>query len=98
MIAQAQAIDGLVQYGIAVLAMAGIFYYVVRPLIQQNSEALTLLRKSVETNTLAVQSFERHEEKEAEVHHELKEGQEEIRRLLQVRLAEIPKRNLPETA
>lgn len=50
-------LEGIVQYGIAALAMVGVFYYVVKPLIQQNSEAIKQNGDTLELLRKAVQEF-----------------------------------------
>jgi hypothetical protein len=80
-------VDALLQCGIAGATFALVMLCVVVPLIRHQlrtqTMALDLLRKSVQTNTLAVAAFQRFERNEDATHTALCESQAQILAQLQ---------------
>lgn len=81
-----QGLEHILEYGLAGAVIAAGLLLVVGPivkaLIAQQQEALELLRRSVDANTRAVESFHAFEVRENETHKRLVETQQQILRQL----------------
>ena len=87
------ATDQLVQGGVALAIFGSVMSLVIVPVVRafivSQKEALSLLRKAVEQNTLAIQAFQKFEREDGIVHSQLVQTQKDIlERLNEMRCAE----------
>ena len=79
---EAGLLNKALEYGLGGMVVAAGMILVVGPLIkaliQQQTDALDLLRKAVDSNTKAVEVFTNFEREEGEIHRQLTDTQMEI--------------------